>query len=121
MKRRITKEQIIGFFEQAESGVAVKDLCRKHGFSDATFYKWGRRSRHPGTLRNPRARSRCPTPRAAARHPRGPGPKFTGKAIDPLAYERSVERQRIEAGKPTQNAYVESFNGKFRDECLNEH
>jgi len=40
MKSRFTDEQIIGFLKQAEGGVAVKDLCRKHGFSDATFYKW---------------------------------------------------------------------------------
>jgi len=40
MKSRYTDEQIIGFLKQAEGGVAVKDLCRKHGFSDATFYKW---------------------------------------------------------------------------------
>jgi putative transposase len=39
-KSRFTDEQIIGFLKQAESGVAVKDLCRKHGFSDASFYKW---------------------------------------------------------------------------------
>jgi putative transposase len=39
-KSRFTDEQIIGFLKQAESGVAVKELCRKHGFSDATFYKW---------------------------------------------------------------------------------
>jgi putative transposase len=39
-KSRFTDEQIVGFLKQAESGVAVKDLCRKHGFSDATFYKW---------------------------------------------------------------------------------
>ena len=49
------------------------------------------------------------------------GPEFTGKALDQWAYERGVELRLIEAGKPTQNAYVESFNGKFRDECLNEH
>ncbi len=49
------------------------------------------------------------------------GPEFTGKALDQWAYEHGVELRLIEAGKPTQNAYVESFNGKFRDECLNEH
>jgi putative transposase len=49
------------------------------------------------------------------------GPEFTGKALDQWAYERRIELRLIEAGKPTQNAYVESFNGKFRDECLNEH
>ncbi len=41
MKRsRFTDEQIIGFLKQVEGGVPVKDLCRKHGFSEATFYKW---------------------------------------------------------------------------------
>jgi putative transposase len=49
------------------------------------------------------------------------GPEFTGRALDQWAYERRIELRLIQAGKPTQNAYVESFNGKFRDECLNEH
>jgi putative transposase len=43
MKKRFTEEQIIGYLKQAEAGVAVKDLCRKHGFSDAAFYTWRRK------------------------------------------------------------------------------
>jgi putative transposase len=43
MKKRFTEEQIIGFLKQAQAGVAIKDLCRKHGFSDATFYTWRRK------------------------------------------------------------------------------
>lgn len=39
-KSKYTEEQIIGFLKQAEAGVPVKELCRKHGFSDAAFYKW---------------------------------------------------------------------------------
>ena len=39
-KSKYTEEQIIGFLKQAEAGVPMKDLCRKGGFSDATFYKW---------------------------------------------------------------------------------
>jgi putative transposase len=37
---RFSEEQIIGFLKQAEAGMQVKELCRKGGFSDATFYKW---------------------------------------------------------------------------------
>lgn len=48
-------------------------------------------------------------------------PEFTGKALDQWAYRHGVILKLIQAGKPTQNAYIESFNGKFRDECLNEH
>ena len=40
MKKRFTEEQIIGFLQEAEAGLAVKDLCRRHGFSDASFYLW---------------------------------------------------------------------------------
>ena len=40
MKKRFSEEQIIGFLQQAEAGVAIKELCRQHGFSDASFYKW---------------------------------------------------------------------------------
>jgi putative transposase len=39
-KRRFTEQQIIGFLKEAEAGVPVKGLCRKHGFSDAAFYGW---------------------------------------------------------------------------------
>lgn len=49
------------------------------------------------------------------------GPEFTGRALDQWAYQRGVRLQFIEPGKPMQNGFVESFNGKFRDECLNEH
>ena len=49
------------------------------------------------------------------------GPEFTSRALDQWAYANGVSLKLIQAGKPTQNAYIESFNGKFRDECLNEH
>lgn len=39
-KSRFSEEQIIGFLKQAEAGMPIKELCRKGGFSDATFYKW---------------------------------------------------------------------------------
>ncbi len=40
MKKRFSEEQIIGFLREADKGVAVKDLCRKHGFSEASYYLW---------------------------------------------------------------------------------
>lgn len=40
MKKRFSEEQIIGFLKQADAGLAVKELCRKHGFSEASFYLW---------------------------------------------------------------------------------
>ena len=49
------------------------------------------------------------------------GPEFIGKAVDEWAYLKGVKLQFIEPGKPMQNGYTESFHGKFRDECLNEH
>lgn len=38
VKKRFTEEQILGFLKEADGGVPVKELCRKHGFSDASFY-----------------------------------------------------------------------------------
>lgn len=49
------------------------------------------------------------------------GPEFAGRAMDAWAYQAGVKLHFIRPGKPVENCYVESFNGKFRDECLNEH
>jgi putative transposase len=49
------------------------------------------------------------------------GPEFTGAAFDSWAHRRGVRVHFIRPGKPVENAYAESFNGKFRDECLNEN
>ena len=45
-RKRFTEEQIIGVLREAETGVGVSELCRKHGMSNATFYKW--RSKYGG-------------------------------------------------------------------------
>ena len=49
------------------------------------------------------------------------GKEFCGRAMLTWAHQRGVQLFLIEPGKPNQNAYIESFNGRFRDECLNEH
>jgi len=49
------------------------------------------------------------------------GKEFCGRAMLTWAHQRGVKLFLIEPGKPNQNAYIESFNGRLRDECLNEH
>jgi putative transposase len=49
------------------------------------------------------------------------GSEFSSRHLDQWAYEHGVRLQFIEPGKPIQNAFIESFNGRFREECLNEH
>lgn len=49
------------------------------------------------------------------------GPEFVSKALSIWAEEKGVKLHFIEPGKPVQNCYIESFNGKLRDECLNQH
>ncbi len=49
------------------------------------------------------------------------GPEFISKALDRWAYENGVTLDFSRPGKPTDNAFVESFNGRLRDECLNTH
>jgi putative transposase len=49
------------------------------------------------------------------------GPEFSGKALDKWAYNNNVTLDFIEPGKPIQNAFIESFNGRLRHECLNQH
>jgi putative transposase len=49
------------------------------------------------------------------------GTEFTSKAVDQWAYENKVKLHFITPGRPMENGYIESFHGKFREECLNEH
>lgn len=49
------------------------------------------------------------------------GSEFTGKAMDQWAFENKIKLDFIRPGKPQENGFIESFNGKFRDECLSEH
>ena len=49
------------------------------------------------------------------------GSEFTSKVLDEWAHRNNVKLDFIDPGRPVQNAYIESFNGKFRDECLNQN
>lgn len=49
------------------------------------------------------------------------GPEFISRCLDAWAYQHGITLDFIQPGKPSQNGFIESFNGKFRDECLNRH
>jgi len=49
------------------------------------------------------------------------GPEFTGKVLDAWAHRRGIQLHFIRPGKPVENAFAESFNGRLREECLNQH
>ncbi|CAB3767220.1 transposase [Burkholderia paludis] len=54
-------------------------------------------------------------------HWRDHGPEFVSKALDAWAHKHGVKLQFIGPGKPVENAHIESFNGRLREECLNQH
>jgi putative transposase len=49
------------------------------------------------------------------------GPEFQSRALDAWAHRHGVQLQFIRPGRPVENAFIESFNGRLRDECLNQH
>lgn len=49
------------------------------------------------------------------------GPEFISKVLDEWAYRKGIKLEFSRPGKPTDNAYIESFNGRFRQECLDQH
>jgi transposase InsO family protein len=58
---------------------------------------------------------------SSVRRARHPGPRQSPLPLDAWAYRRGVELRFIRPGKPVDNAFIESFDGKFRDECVNEN
>jgi putative transposase len=49
------------------------------------------------------------------------GPEFVSRTVDQWAYEQGLQWHTIQPSRPMENGYVERFNGRFRDECLNEN
>jgi len=140
---KYTEEQIVKILKEADAGIKVTDLCRKYGFSDATYYNWknkfdGRRFRAlpiidtftkecfwieaDTSIGGPRVTQVLSKISAIHGLPEqivvDNGPEFISNALDAWAYERGIKLQFIRPGKPVDNCYMESFNGRFRDEFM---
>ncbi|GLK85468.1 IS3 family transposase [Ancylobacter defluvii] len=152
---RFTEEQIIGMLKEQEAGAKTADVCRKHGISSATFYKFkakyggmdvsdaftdGRRFRVLAvvddfsreclalvvdtSLSGLRVTRELDEIMAVRGKPStivsDNGTELTSMAVLKWCQQTGLEWHYIAPGKPMQNGFVESFNGRFRDECLNE-
>ena len=144
-KSKFTEEQITYALRQVESGTPPADVCRQLGVSEATFYIWKKKYAHLGLseLRKLRSledenarlkrvvadlsldkhiltealRKKSEAHTATIDH----GTEFMSRALEDWAYQRGVQLDFIRPGRPVENAFIESFKGRLRDECLNVH
>jgi putative transposase len=106
-KSRFTDEQIIGVLREVDSGAKLKSVCRRLGITETTYDRWKSKF---GDMQVPEARRL-----------RALEAEFISRALAVWAAKHRVIIQHIQPGKPNQNAFVESFNSRVRDECLNQH
>ena len=124
-RKRYSVEQIVAVVRQHDLGVSVADIARKLGIAEQTFYR--RKKQYGGLeasevqelkkLREEIAKKRGAPKRIYCDY----GSEFVGRLVDLWAYANGVVMEFSRPGKPTDNAFIESFNGSLRDECLNVH
>lgn len=98
--------------------------CRLAQFSRAAWYRKSTASDQAALRLRIRDLAHA-RPRSQGRSPRSitvdHGTEFQSRALEDWAYRRGVQLDFIRPGKPVENAFIESFNGRLRDECLNVH
>jgi putative transposase len=116
-QKRFTDEQIACALRQAETGVPVKEVCRKLQVSEQTFYRWKKKF---GGLGVAEVLDRIGRVRGLPERIRvDNGTEFTSKHLDQWAYLNGVTLEFSRRGNPTDNGLIEAFNGRLRAECLN--
>jgi putative transposase len=126
-KSRFAEEQIAFALKQAELGTKVDEICRKlRMLTVVDCYSRESLAIHVGQSLKGEDVVQVLNGIAAQRgRPQviksDNGSEFIGKAMDKWAYEHRVALDFSRPGRPTDNAMVESFNGRLRQECLNEH
>ena len=113
-KSRYTEEQIIGFIKQAEAGMPIKELCRKGGFSDATFYKW--RAKYGG-MDVPDAR-RHPSKQAGLMFHSDRGSQYASKDFRDVLKGYGITSSMSRRGNCWDNACSETLFGSLKVERL---
>lgn len=109
------------FSRRAEAGSLIKELCRNNALSDATFYKWRAKfSAVSGLVREAGAGWGGAVPLVSTGGANRQRPEFTRRAFMAGAHAHGIRHILIQSGCPGQNGYIERFNGKSRDYCLNE-
>jgi putative transposase len=101
--RRIRALTIVDNFSRECLNITVAFFIKGEDVVSVMSYIFGKLNRKPGRIKVDN------------------GSEFISKALDKWAYENQVELEFSRPGKPTDNAFIESFNGSFRDECLNIH
>jgi len=101
-KKTFSEEQIALALRDAETGTPVTEVCREMGASEQSFYRWKKMSLGMGIAELRRLRQLEEENR-----------KLKGIVAD-------LTLDFIRPGKPIENAYIESFNGRLRQECLNQ-
>ncbi len=115
-RRRWTADEKARILEEATApGAVVSEVARRNGMSPQHLFTWGRQARREADNRVTGLYGVPQTIRVDN------GPEFVSRALDLWAYQHGVVLDFSRPGKPTDNSFVEAFNGKVRAECIDQN